>query len=207
MSIYQDYLNGLAEHFQPDISALFATFTGADETDIAELIKHYPDSPSDLLGLLRSIKGTHYELHQSNTICLPVLGSDVAADQYPYYLRSVAQILEDKNGWFGKETIEEIYNEDIDCIELDERIDITVPFSQRLCFAHCINNGGTSQLYIDYAPSNTGKYGQIVRYLHDPDSYQVIADNFAQYLTNIMQDEYPFINPNRIASDYLSFDE
>ena len=86
MMIYQNYLAGLAEHFSPEVSDLLATLSGADESEIAELVRHYPDTPADLLGLLRSIKGTHYERHQNKSVCLPVLGSDVSGGEYPYYL-------------------------------------------------------------------------------------------------------------------------
>ena len=92
----------------------------------------------------------------------------------------------------------------MECVDIDERIDITAPFHRRLCFSHCINNGGTSQLYIDFAPSAKGKYGQIVRYLHDPDSYEVIAEDFSQYLQGIMQDEYAFIDPDETDEDHYS---
>lgn len=47
-----------------------------------------------------------------------------------------------------------------------------------------MNNGGTSKLFIDLTPSETGKKGQIVRYLHDPDELKVIADSFKSKSSN-----------------------
>ncbi len=48
-----------------------------------------------------------------------------------------------------------------------------------LHFSDCMNNGGTSQLFIDFFTRARGqKKGQIVRYLHDPDELVVIAESF-----------------------------
>ncbi|EHU9025117.1 TPA: SMI1/KNR4 family protein [Escherichia coli] len=207
MTMYQEYLAGLAAHLPTDVRALFATLSGAQESDITELLHEYPDSSEDLLGLLRQIKGTYFQQHQDKKVFLPVLGADVEGGEYPYYLQSAQQILEERKSWFGQESIMKIYDGQMDEVDVDERIDPTVPFHRWLCFAHCINNGGTSRLYIDFSPSPKGKSGQIVRYLHDPDSYQVIADNFAQYLQDITQNEYPFIDPDAIGEEYCTSQE
>ena len=57
-----------------------------------------------------------------------------------------------------------------------------------------MNNGGSSRLYIDFAPTATGKVGQVVRFLHDPDNYQVIADSFDAYLHMLIDDGYAFLS-------------
>ena len=57
-----------------------------------------------------------------------------------------------------------------------------------------MNNGGTSQLFIDFSPSEKGTQGQIVRFLHDPDEFSVIADSFEDYLRMLMDKDYDFIN-------------
>jgi len=57
-----------------------------------------------------------------------------------------------------------------------------------------MNNGGTSQLFIDFSPSEKGTKGQIVRFLHDPDEFSVIADSFEEYLKKLIDNEYDFIN-------------
>ena len=67
-----------------------------------------------------------------------------------------------------------------------------------LHFSDCANNGGTSQLFIDFSPSEKGVKGQIVRFLHDPDELMVIADSFDDYLKIIMDNGYPFINEDCI---------
>ncbi|WP_372438687.1 SMI1/KNR4 family protein, partial [Pandoraea sputorum] len=62
-----------------------------------------------------------------------------------------------------------------------------------LCFSQCMNNGGTSRLYIDFNPGAGGSVGQEVRYLHDPDSYKVIAASFDDYLKQLIDQNYEFI--------------
>jgi cell wall assembly regulator SMI1 len=62
-----------------------------------------------------------------------------------------------------------------------------------LNFSDCINNGGTSQLFIDFDPGPGGVKGQVVRFLHDPDSFKVIADSFDNYLQKLTDDDYNFI--------------
>ena len=39
-----------------------------------------------------------------------------------------------------------------------------------------------------------GKVGQVVRFLHDPDNYQVIADSFDSYLQMLIDDGYAFLS-------------
>ncbi len=63
----------------------------------------------------------------------------------------------------------------------------------KLCFLHfadCFNNGGTSQLFIDFSPSAEGIKGQVLRYLHDPDELVIAADSFDEYLQMLMDGEY-----------------
>jgi cell wall assembly regulator SMI1 len=55
-----------------------------------------------------------------------------------------------------------------------------------------MNNGGTSSLFIDFNPSAFGKKGQIVRFLHDPDNYKVIANSFDDYLQMLIDGNYSF---------------
>ena len=45
-----------------------------------------------------------------------------------------------------------------------------------------MNNGGSSALFSDFTPSRSGKPGQIIRFLHNPDELIVIADSFNVYL-------------------------
>jgi hypothetical protein len=38
----------------------------------------------------------------------------------------------------------------------------------------------------------------VVRFLHDPDEFSVIADSFEEYLKKLMDNEYDFINENTL---------
>ena len=51
---------------------------------------------------------------------------------------------------------------------------------------------------IDFTPSEKGKAGQIVRYIHDPDELTVIAESFDAYLEMLIENEYDFINEETI---------
>ena len=77
---------------------------------------------------------------------------------------------------------------------MDDKITNVSETAKWLNFSDCMNNGGTSSLYIDFTPSGSGKNGQIVRYLHDPDEFAVIADSFDDYLNMLMDHGYDFIN-------------
>jgi len=55
-----------------------------------------------------------------------------------------------------------------------------------------MNNGGTSVLYIDFTPAPGGVVGQVVRFLHDPDSYAVIAVSFKAYLQGMIDGGFAF---------------
>jgi len=44
-------------------------------------------------------------------------------------------------------------------------IDPNLPLSIWLCFSDCMNNRGTSSLFIDFDPTPEGTVGQIVRFL------------------------------------------
>ena len=61
-----------------------------------------------------------------------------------------------------------------------------------------MNNGGTSQLLIDFSPSVRGVKGQVLRYLHDPDEMGVVADSFDEYLQMLIDEEYDFINEDTV---------
>ena len=68
-----------------------------------------------------------------------------------------------------------------------------------LHFSDCMNNAGTSQLFIDFLPSEKGVKGQIVRFLHDPDKIEVIADSFDEYLEKFMEYGLDFISEDTIC--------
>lgn len=79
------------------------------------------------------------------------------------------------------QSIKNIYAKYFDEIPelVGDGIDPNLPLSNWLCFSDCMNNGGTSNLFIDFNPARRGIAGQIVRYLHDPDSFNPFHWSFS----------------------------
>ncbi|MCI8601776.1 MAG: hypothetical protein HFE45_09345 [Oscillospiraceae bacterium] len=73
------------------------------------------------------------------------------AEEYPYFLLSAQQMIDKKGNL---------------CL---------------LHFSDCVNNGGTSQLFIDFSPSANGQKGQVLRHPHDLDELLIIADSSNMY--------------------------
>jgi len=149
----------------------------------------FPGCPKSLIKLLQDINGTYYCKHGETTISVLVLGSDLG--DYPYYLKSIEQMIKDVQV-VNSESIYERYQDFLVHVEVDDRIQMHIPLNKHLCFADCMNNGGTSSLYIDFHPNDGGQIGQVVRYVHDPDSYEVIAPSFDDYLQQLIDGEYEF---------------
>lgn len=192
MNLVDRFLSGLIPRLPEDDAPQWAWTEGASEADLQRLRSQWPQVPDSLVELLSRVDGTHYREYPKGEVCVLMLGSD--AGDYPYYLRSVAQIFEDQQQW--DDSIRSIYEEWLDDEPdiLGEGIDADLPMNRRLCFSHCMNNGGTSMLYLDFDPAPGGSVGQVVRYLHDPDSYAVIAPSFDAYLQQLIDRDYAFIN-------------
>lgn len=194
MTLVDRFLTGLVPRLPDDDVAMWGWTEGASAADLQRLRARWPQVPDSLVELLGRIDGTHYRTYPAGEVCVLMLGSDVG--HYPYYLRSIEQIFEDTAQWDSwGESIRSIYEEwlDDDPDILGAGIDADLPMGQRLCFSHCCNNGGTSVLYLDFDPAPSGTVGQVVRYLHDPDSYAVIAPGFDAYLEQLIEGEYLFM--------------
>lgn len=191
MSLVTEYLEGLNLVLSPEDRDDLALATGARPDQLAALLQVYPQCPSSLLELLGKVNGTHWQNYGEKEIAVLILGSDIF--EYPYYLRSVEQIFEDRQSY--NESIRSTYGEYLDEIPeiLGEYIDPDIPMGERLCFSHCMNNGGTSMLYIDFSPAPGGVVGQVVRFVHDPDEYKVIASSFDEYLQQQIGMGFAFI--------------
>ena len=167
---------------------------GATEENIKKIKEEFPETPDSLIELLKIVDGTYHREYQGEKITFYFLGSDVMG--YPYYLLSSSQILENKkDGYclFGG-YIDGVYED----VEVDEKITDDSEKIKWLHFSDCMNNGGTSQLFIDFLLSEKGVKGQIVRYLHDPDEIEVIADSFDEYLEKLMEHDLDFISKDTI---------
>ena len=163
---------------------------GATKEDIEKLKNVYPDIPDALISLLEYVDGTYWREYAGEEITLYFLGSDV--EEYPYYLLSSKNIIENQNQ--AVEYFSDYVERKYDDVKIDEKITNKADKLKWLHFSDCMNNGGTSTLFIDFSPSEKGKKGQVLRYLHDPDELSVIADSFEDYLKKLIYNEYDFIN-------------
>lgn len=195
MNIAEKYVSGLkTAYFDNNAGEVWTHFEkiqpGATKEDIQKLRNVYPDVPDALIGLLEYIDGTNWREYAGEEISFYFLGSDL--DEYPYYLLSSKEILENQNQAF--EYYSDHIEREYDDVEIDEKITNKADTLKWLHFSDCMNNGGTSQLFIDFSPSEKGKKGQVVRYLHDPDEFIVIADSFDDYLEKLIDKGFDFIN-------------
>ena len=204
MTLVEQYLEGLKQAYidnggEEAWQNLMATAHGATEADLQVLRNRYPQVPESLLDLLRRIDGTYWREYEKGTVSDLILGADEDMGDYPYYLLSAEQIVATQNEAF--DFYADYINREYEEVEIDNRI--TSDASQLhhwLHFSDCMNNGGTSQLFIDFSPSAIGKVGQVVRFLHDPDEIVVIADSFDDYLKMLMKNGYCFV-------DEMNFEE
>ena len=191
MNIVDHYLAGLYQALPQQCIDDLELASGAGAQQLAQLRQAYPLCPEALLQLLRKYNGTYHQPYVGGNVSVYLLGSDVY--EYPYYFSSVEQMLADRQA--NQRSIADIYGHYLqeDPGIVDARIDATIVQGRRLCFSHCMNNGGSSRLYLDFTPAAAGKVGQVVRFLHDPDNYQVIADSFDAYLQLLIDGDYGFL--------------
>lgn len=194
MNIAEKYIQGLKKaYLDNNAKESWEYFEnvihGAAKEDIAKLKEEYPDIPDALINLLEFVDGTYWIEYQGEEIAFYFLGSDIDDYEYPYYLFSANQIFENKN-------VPQVA--DFSYMEIDDKITDNLDAAKWLNFSDCMNNGGTSSLYIDFTPSLKGKAGQVIRFLHDPDELKVIADSFDDYLKMLMDNQYKFINKETI---------
>ncbi|MGE7113117.1 SMI1/KNR4 family protein [Lysinibacillus sp. NPDC047702] len=189
MCLFTTYFNGLMANLPEEEQIQLQQAKGATDSQIQTLLDIFPECPKSLIKLLQDINGTYYCKHGETTISVLVLGSDLG--DYPYYLKSIEQMIKDAQV-VNSESIYERYRDFLEHVEVDGRIQMHIPLNKHLCFADCMNNGGTSSLYIDFHPNDGGQIGQVVRYVHDPDSYEVIAPSFDDYLQQLIDGEYEF---------------
>lgn len=194
MRIVKNYIQGLkAAYLENNGRESWAHFEnikhGASNESIASLKKEFPFVPESLIEMLVYVDGTYWRAYAEEEIAFYFLGSDL--EEYPYYLLSTKQIIENKN--IAAESYSEYIIRKYDYVEIDERITSRIRNVSWLHFSDCMNNGGSSSLFIDFTPSDKGKKGQIIRFLHDPDEFIVIADSFDDYLKQLIDTDYNFI--------------
>lgn len=200
MNIAQKYVDGLKKAYyenggQKQWNNFEKVMHGASKEDLENLRVLYPDIPDSLLQLLEIIDGTYWRKYGEEEVALFFLGSDM--HEYPYYLLSAQQMMDQEEDF--REWGDYLINREYGDIPVDEGI---CDDFDKLCWLHfsdCMNNGGTSQLFIDFSPSKKGKKGQVVRYLHDPDELVIVANSFDEYLQMLMEEEYDFITEDNIG--------
>jgi hypothetical protein len=157
--IVEQFWDGLMKHLSEDDTKELSHATGAAANQIDQLKERFPSAPTALIRLLERVNGTYWQQYGDREIAVLILGSDVF--EYPYYLKSVEQILTDNP---YTQSIRQIYAK-----------------------------------YFDEWPELVGKgidrgtAGQIVRFLHDPDSFRVIADSFENYLQKLIDENFSFL--------------
>ena len=194
MCIAQKYVDGLKMAYyenggEKQWNEFEKIFHGASREDIEKLQALYPDIPDSLIQLLEIVDGIYWREYAGKKVAFLFLGSDM--EEYPYYLLSAEQMRRQKE---DLDWLDDYINREFDDLDIDEKI---IDKADEMCWLHfsdCMNNGGTSQLFIDFSPSLKGVKGQIVRYVHDPDEIEVIADSFEEYLQMLMDREYDFIS-------------
>lgn len=201
MKIIEEYINGLKKaYFNNNAKEAWEHFEsiihGASKEDSRKLKEAYSNIPDTLVQLLQFVDGTYWREYAGKKLTFYFLGSDL--EGYPYYLLSANQIIENKYKAF-KFYSDYINREYADSVEVDEKIIDNADDMKWLHFSDCMNNGGTSQLFIDFSPSKKGVSGQIVRFVHDPDEFQVIANSFDEYLQILIDSEYDFINEDTVG--------
>lgn len=210
-SIAQQYIEGLknaylkagkngAEEWEHFVSVKH----GVSAEDEMKLLQQYPEIPASLVELLEFADGTYWREYGDEEIAFYFLGSDVDEGGYPYYLYSAEQLIEDNDMNYGDNFADLFYwykeeqaegGDDPYGLFVDPRIRQDGSRCEWLCFSDCMNNGGTSSLFIDYTPAESGRKGQIIRFLHDPDRLDVIADSFDDYLKMVIDKNFAFVNP------------
>ena len=193
------YFDGLkAAYYRYDGQEMWDRFAsvvhGADQRDLDRLTTLYPDIPESLIELLKLVDGTYYREYPADKVVFYFLGSNY--EGYPYYLLSARQMVETRHQ--AKEFFDYFVTREYDDIPVDEGVCDDLDKLDWLHFSDCCNNGGTSQLFIDFSPSAKGKKGQVLRFLHDPDEMVVVADSFDEYLQMLIDNEFDFINEDTI---------
>ncbi len=189
IAVVNKFLTGLKAALPPDEQKELEVATGARIEDINELKLKYPKCPESLICLLQNIDGTYWRQYGDKKISVCILGSDVEEGRYPYYLLSVKQMLESSQ---EDEDVSYILYDDDEAVAPEINSEGLIGGTY-IHFSDCMNNGGSSRLYIDFNPSEEGVRGQIIRYLHDPDEFEVIAESFDEYLQDLIDNDFIYL--------------
>lgn len=194
--IVKRYIEGLEQAYQnnnrkEEWEQFVSVKEGASTEHIMRIKELFPEVPQSLVELLEYADGTYSRTYGNTTIRLYFLGSTL--EEYPYFLLSSEGIIENEclaQKWYSSYVNREFDPEDI---PIDDKIIDDASKMRWLHFSDCMNNGGSSQLFIDFTPSEKGNIGQVVMFVHDSDRMEVIADSFDEYLEKMIAWELDFI--------------
>ena len=69
---------------------------GVSKIEREELLNVFPEIPESLLKMLNKVDGTYWREYAGEKFTQYLFGSDVDGGEYPYYLLSTREIIDDK---------------------------------------------------------------------------------------------------------------
>lgn len=189
------YIQGLLNSYNDLDKEHFKLIKPASNEKIDLLRSLYPNIPNELIGLLNIVNGSKLTVTgYCSSLDFFQLYPDTD-DDTRYMFCTIEEMLEHEAegdySWislFSEETsdwdehdLQEIFSDEVNPHTL---------VRERILFA--VND--YSQLYIDFNPSEHGKVGQIVAYMHDPESYFQIAESFSDFMQSHIDSNFECFN-------------
>lgn len=186
MNFIDTYIEGVNSKYHESEKKILESIESASEKEINFLASAYPNMPIELIELLKRINGSR---------SLPFFPTD-SEDSIAYDFCSIERMLahaQHDTSWINLYWDEDSEFDKEDILDDDElfaeEINPEALCKDWLLFA----DNGNSRLFIDFNPSDDGTMGQVVRYIHDPDMYDVVADNFSTYLQMIIDSDFEYL--------------
>lgn len=147
---------------------------GATDEELKRLEEKYNiELPKTFKEFYKYKNGSGYHFH--------ILYPNYEGDHIePFYLFSIDEIIEEKENYYNEDELMSDYYDEEEIDELDERIKPYLKNKNWIPFASLA--GGSLNLLLDYDPTDKGKKGQVISYIHDPDFIYFIADDFEEML-------------------------
>ncbi len=186
-TLVDNYFQGLKEVYKEKKGDDIKFITHATEDEIDLIKKNYPGVPNEFVDFLKRTDG---KISEENYAYRPTMFS-IHEGNLTYHMCSINKMLE--HAQYKDQTLAELYpwflEKDVDdCESATPEMDLYIPIGDRLLFASC----DYSELYIDLKPSPLGKVGQIIRYLHDPDSYSFVCNSFSELLKESIDTNFEY---------------
>ncbi len=152
----------------------YQKINGASEEELNALEKRYNIKlPKDFREFYKYKNGSGYHFHILYPNCE---GEHIE----PFYLFSIEEIIEEKDSFYDEDELMSDYYDEEEISEVDCRIKPYLKNRNWIPFAALA--GGSLNLLLDYDPTDKGKEGQIISYIHDPDFIYYVADTFTEML-------------------------